>query len=109
MRSGGHGGIARMDSLLDRRGSREVRLRTHMASIRVSKQKYDQLVRQAKSYRLFAARFFESLLRDSSEDVVEDFRKTNLYTEEFLGDLESGLRKSSYTKRRGTRAAPKGS
>ena len=29
--------------------------------------------------------------------MVKDFRKTNLYSDEFLIDLESGLRKSSYS------------
>ena len=32
--------------------------------------------------------------------VVADFRKTGLYDEDFLSDLETGLRKSSYAKKR---------
>ena len=28
-------------------------------------------------------------------EIIEDFSKTDLYTEEFLKDLESGIRKSS--------------
>ena len=30
------------------------------------------------------------------EEAVKDFRETNLYSEEFLKDLKSGLKKSSY-------------
>lgn len=32
------------------------------------------------------------------QEVVADFRKTKLYTKEFLNDLEDGLIKSSYYK-----------
>ncbi|MFH1225951.1 MAG: hypothetical protein V1684_01525 [bacterium] len=31
--------------------------------------------------------------------VVADFKATNLYTKEFLTDLEDGLHKSSYAKK----------
>lgn len=74
------------------------------ASIRVPKEDYQRLARQAKAYRAFAARFFESVIRDPVEDVMEEFRMTGLYTDAFLHDLESGLRKSSYAKRHGTPA-----
>lgn len=33
---------------------------------------------------------------DKIKIVVNDFRKTKIYSEEFLKDLEQGLRKSSY-------------
>ncbi len=76
-----------------------------MANVTLPKAEYEKLKRQAETYRRFAARFFELALRDPVRDVVRDFRRTNLYTEKFLNDLESGLRKSSYAKRYGTRAA----
>ena len=69
-----------------------------MTQITLPRTKYEQLKKQAQAYRKFAAKFFEMAIRDPIEEVVEDFRKTNLYTEEFLKDLESGLRKSSYLK-----------
>jgi hypothetical protein len=68
-------------------------------TIVVSKTEYQKLQKQAKAFQKFAGKLFETVLTDSIETVVYDFRKTNLYTEAFLSDLESGLRKSSYAKR----------
>lgn len=70
-----------------------------MVKITLPKTEYEKLKRQAEAYRRFAARFFELAIQDPIDEVVEDFRKTKLYTEEFLKDLESGLRKSSYAKK----------
>ena len=67
-----------------------------MAQMTIPKTEYKQLKHQAETYRKFAARFFEMIIKDPIEEVVEDFKKTNLYTEDFLRDLDSGLRKSSY-------------
>lgn len=77
-----------------------------MAEVTISKIEYDKLERQAKAYREVAAGFFESVLRDESiDDVVADFRKTGLYEEEFLRDLEQGLRRSSFGMRNDDQAA----
>lgn len=70
-----------------------------MNKITISKNEYQKLQRQAEGYRKLAGRVFEFLIKDSPEDVVEDFRKTNLYTEGFLKDLKDGLKKSSYRKK----------
>jgi len=70
-----------------------------MDTITISKNKYSELKRQADAYKKISSRFFESIVKDSIEEVVNDFRKTNLYTKEFLTDLEDGLTKSSYAKR----------
>lgn len=78
-----------------------------MAKVAITKTEYEQLKRQAEAYRKFATGFFEMALRDPIEEVVEDFKRTNLYTEEFLDDLGSGLRKSSYTKKHGNRSLKK--
>ena len=68
-------------------------------AITVSKQEYLRLKQLAQAYRIMAARMFELPLRDPVDEVVADFRATDLYTEEFLLDLEDGLRKSSYAKK----------
>lgn len=68
-------------------------------TIALPKQEYLRLKQQAQAYRTMVARMFELPLRDSINEVVADFRATNLYTEEFLSDLEDGLRKSSYAKK----------
>lgn len=65
----------------------------------VSRNEYQKLRKQAKAFQKLAGRIFESVITDSVEVVVEDFRKTKLYSEAFLSDLEEGLKKSSYAKR----------
>lgn len=68
-------------------------------AITLSKQDYLRLKQQAQAYRMMAARMFELPLRDPIDEVIADFRATGLYTNEFLIELEDGLRKSSYAKR----------
>lgn len=70
-----------------------------MANITVPKTEYKRLERESKAYRKFAERFFEFVLDDSKSDVVQDFRETDLYSEDFLKDLEKGLEKSTYGKK----------
>lgn len=67
-----------------------------MADITVPQTEYDKLTRQAKAYRSLAAHIFEGMLQGPIEDIVADFREIGLYSEEFIHDLESGLRKSSH-------------
>ena len=69
-----------------------------MSNITISKAEYQKLRQQAVSYQKLAKRLFEFIIRVPVEEVVEDFRKTDLYTEDFLRDSENGLRKSSYAK-----------
>ena len=76
-----------------------------MAKITLPKTEYERLRWQASAYRKFAEKFFELIVKDPIEEVVGDFRKTNLYTENFLKDLESGLCKSSYAKKHGNKTA----
>ena len=80
-----------------------------MAQVTISKRKYEALRRQAAAYQKVAAEFFDALLKDPVEEVIADFRKSDLYTEEFLRDLDVGLRKSSYMKRYGNQKAKAGS
>lgn len=76
-------------------------------AITLSKQEYLRLKQQAQAYRIMAARMFELPLRDPVDEVVADFRATDLYTKEFLADLENGLRKSSYAKKHANQTAQK--
>lgn len=76
-------------------------------AITLSKQEYLRLKQQAQAYRIMAARMFELPLRDPIDEVVADFRATDLYTDEFLKDLEDGLRKSSYAKKYANQTARK--
>lgn len=68
-----------------------------MAKVILSQIEYNRLKREAIAYRSFLAEVFETAIRDPINEVVEDFRKTSLYSKFFLKDLEQGLRKSSYT------------
>jgi len=65
-------------------------------TVTLSKNEYEQLKQQAMAYKKFTANFFYFLIKDSVKDVVNDFRKTNLYADGFLNDLEAGLFDSSY-------------
>ena len=78
-----------------------------MVKVSIPKTEYVRLKRESAAYRSFAAKFFEEFTQDPIGEVVEDFRKTALYTKEFLADLESGLRKSSYLKLHGDKTSKK--
>ena len=69
-----------------------------MPNVTISKTEYRKLKQQAKAYQKLTKRFFEFIIQAPTEEVVEDFRKTDLYTDGFLKDLEDGLRKSLYFK-----------
>jgi hypothetical protein len=71
-----------------------------METVTISKKEYSKLRSQAKAYEKLAKGFFENIVKDPIEEVVKDFEKTGLYTDEFLDDLGSGLRKSTYSKSR---------
>ena len=69
-----------------------------MQTITIPKKEYQKLVSKAKALEKLAVHIFEKVIKDPVKDVVEDFRRTNLYTGEFITDLEEGLKKSSYSK-----------
>lgn len=79
-----------------------------MVTVAVLRSEYQKLKRQANAYRRFVAQIFESSLHDPVDDVVKDFKNTNLYSEEFLMDLENGLRRSSYAKQHESKTAKRG-
>ncbi len=72
-------------------------------TITLSMHEYARLKQEAHAYRVLATRVFELPLKDSIDQVVVDFKTTDLYSDEFLADLESGLRKSSYPQKYGTK------
>ena len=69
-----------------------------MNTITLPKIEYLRLKKQAGAYQKLTSQLFSSIIKDTAKDVIEDFQKTNLYTEDFLKDLEDGIRKSSYLK-----------
>ena len=69
-----------------------------MQTITISKNEYKKLLSQAKAYQKLAGEIFKKVINDPVSDLVDDFRKTGIYTEDFLIDLEKGLKKSSYSK-----------
>ncbi|MBI3442757.1 MAG: hypothetical protein HY007_03245 [Candidatus Sungbacteria bacterium] len=70
-----------------------------MITVTIPKTTYERLKRHAEAYRRFATNVFEAVVRDPIGEITDDFRKTALYTEEFLHDLDAGLCKSSLMKR----------
>jgi hypothetical protein len=69
-----------------------------MQTITIPKTQYQQILQQAKAYQKLASSFFADKLKNSVDDVVNDFEKIGIYSKEFLEDLQSGLEKSSYLK-----------
>lgn len=67
-----------------------------MNTLTIPKNEYDLLNQQALAYKKLVSRLFEFVIKDSEENFVDDFRRTDLYSEEFLNDLKSGIHKSSY-------------
>ena len=55
----------------------------------ISKSEYRRLQSQAKAYQKLAGQLFKSVITGSPVDaVVDDFRKTGIYTDAFLKDPE---------------------
>ena len=76
-------------------------------TVTLSKREYLRLKKQAEVFRTMTAKMFELPLKDPVDEVIVDFRATNLYSDGFLVDLEGGLRKSSYVKKYAHQAAQK--
>lgn len=57
-----------------------------MSDFALSKAEYRELEQQAKAYQRMTSCFFESIIREPVKEVVKYFRKTDLYTDEFLKD-----------------------
>ena len=68
-------------------------------TVTISKTELLRLKKQAQAYRKLAASVFQFAALDPISDVVRDFHDTHLYSEDFMKDLEAGLRKSSYAKK----------
>lgn len=67
-------------------------------AVTLPKKEYLRLKEDAQAYRDLAARVFELPLKDPVAEVVADFKATGLYADDFITDLEDGLRQSSYSK-----------
>lgn len=66
-----------------------------MAEVTLQQEEYELLKRQAAAYKRLMAGFFTSMAPSSVDEIVSDFKATGLYPDEFITDLESGLRRSS--------------
>lgn len=71
-----------------------------METITIPKSEYKKLLSRAKAYEKLAGSIFENAIKDPVNETISDFKKTNLYTVDFLKDLEDGLKKSSLAKNR---------
>ena len=69
-----------------------------MDTIVIPKTEYRRLRREADAYKKIAGGLNALILHDSVSEAVDDFKKTGLYTDEFISDLETGLRRSSYAR-----------
>jgi hypothetical protein len=67
-----------------------------MTTVTIPQKEYRMLKQQSVAYKKLTTQIFDAVVKDDITTVVDDFRKTELYTPEFLLDLEHGLAKSSY-------------
>jgi hypothetical protein len=67
-----------------------------METITIPKSEYKRLLSTEKAYKKIAGQIYKTVIESDVKDVVSDFRKTKLYSEDFLTDLEDGLKKSTY-------------
>lgn len=67
-----------------------------METVKIPKKEYKRLLQVDSAYKKILSEVYKSKLDGDLNDVVRDFRDTNLYTDEFLTDLADGLKKSSY-------------
>lgn len=70
-----------------------------MNTITLPRPEYETLRKKARAYEELAGLFFKKTRVDSVDDIVSDFRKTGLYSKEFLVDLKTGLELSSRSKK----------
>lgn len=68
--------------------------------VAIPKIEYEALQKKARAYEELAGLFFRKAKEGSVGDIVEDFRKTNLYSVGFLRDLKAGLEQSSLRARK---------
>ena len=66
-----------------------------METITIPKEEYELLKSQAQIYKIIASDFFKTIGNDNLKNLMSEFKETNLYSEDFLADLENGLSKSS--------------
>ena len=59
-----------------------------MTTITLPKNEYLNLVYQAKAYKKIASDFASQIIEKPIPNVIENFRDTKKYNEEFLSDLE---------------------
>jgi len=63
-----------------------------MSKVTISKEEYMSLLFDAKAYRKLASNFASQAIERPVSEIVASFRRTGLYTKEFLSDLGDGLK-----------------
>ena len=71
-----------------------------MSTVTIQKKEYEELIEKKLRYEYFRqlmeSDIFSPPPTRETREVVGDFKKTGLYTQQFLKGLERGLRRSSY-------------
>ena len=70
-----------------------------MSTVTIPKLEYEVLQKRARAYEELAGLFFKKAKSEPVSEIVEDFKKTGLYSKLFLRDLKDGLEKSSRAKK----------
>jgi len=55
-----------------------------MNTVTISKTEYKKLKNQSQAYQKLASKFFQFAVKDPIQEVMDDFKQTNIYTNEFL-------------------------
>ena len=63
-----------------------------MSMVTIPKEEYQSLIRQANAYRKIASGFAAQVIETPVAQVLENFRATKKYSNEFIADLEDGLK-----------------
>lgn len=71
-----------------------------MANITLPQKEYQKLIEKALRYEYIRQMMEGSLFSPpptrNVKKIIEEFRKTGLYNQKFLGSLKNGLKRSSY-------------
>jgi len=70
-----------------------------METITISKKEYKQLTEKAMRYDFLRIAMEKDLFASppkNSSKIINEFKKTGLYNQEFIESLENGLKRSKY-------------
>jgi len=75
-----------------------------MVTVTIPKKEYQHLLDKALRYeylrQILEEDIFASPPTKNTKEIIREFKKTNLYNQEFLASLEGGIKRSSYFRKK---------